>query len=134
MAASPSRRASNLALSIVIALTAAIALLGYRRLQNAATESAAAPRSPGFRDLAVDSNIDFQMRFLPNEQGEKFKVNLYDHGCGVAVADYDGDGDDDVLFLNQLGPNALYRNRGDGTFENVTEQAGPLAMNDRIKV
>ncbi len=41
---------------------------------------------------------------------------------------------DDVLFLNQLGPNALYRNRGDGTFDNVTEEAGPLALNDRIKV
>jgi len=74
------------------------------------------------------------MSFLPNEQGEKFKTNLYDHGCGVAVADYDGDGDDDVLFLNQLGPNALYRNRGDGTFDDVTREAGPLALDDRIKV
>ena len=60
------------------------------------------------------------MGFLPGEQGEKFKINLYDHGCGVAVADFDGDGHDDVYFLNQLGPNALYRNKGDGTFEDVT--------------
>jgi len=91
-------------------------------------------RAPGFRDAATESGIDFRMSFLPNEQGETFKVNLYDHGCGLAVADYDGDGHDDVLFLNQLGPNALYRNRGDGTFDNVTNEAGPLAMNDRIKV
>jgi len=91
-------------------------------------------RAPGFRDAALESGIDFQMAFLPNEQGEEFKTNLYDHGCGVAVADYDGDGDDDVLFLNQLGPNALYRNRGDGTFDDVTREAGPLALDDRIKV
>ena len=64
------------------------------------------------------------MNFLPNEQGEKFKINLYDHGCGVAVGDYDGDGHEDVYFVNQLGPNALYRNKGDGTFEDVSEKAG----------
>ena len=96
--------------------------------------SAAAVGAPGFRDAVPESGIDFRMSYLPNEQGETFKVNLYDHGCGVAVADYDGDGDDDVLFLNQLGPNALYRNKGDGTFDDVTDEAGPLAMNDRIKV
>ena len=88
--------------------------------------------SPGFRDAAPESGIDFQMAFLPNEQGARFKTNLYDHGCGVAIADYDGD--DDVLFLNQLGPNALFRNRGDGTFDDITSEAGPLALNDRIKV
>jgi hypothetical protein len=73
------------------------------------------------------------MRFLPDEQGEKFKVNLYDHGCGVAVADYDGDGHDDAYFVNQLGPNALYRNKGDGTFEDKTADAG-VAVGDRICV
>ena len=92
------------------------------------------PRAAGFRDVAPESGIDFRMTFLPNEQGEFFKTNLYDHGSGVAVADYDGDGDDDVLFLNQLGANALYRNRGDGTFENVTAQAPELALTDRICV
>jgi hypothetical protein len=88
----------------------------------------------GFRDEATERGIDFRMSFLPREQGETFKVNLYDHGCGVVIADYDGDGYDDVLFLNQLGSNGLYRNHGDGTFENVTDQAGPLALDDRICV
>jgi len=91
-------------------------------------------REPGFRDAVPANGIDYRMSFLPNEQGETFKINLYDHGCGVTVADYDGDGDDDVLFLNQLGPNALYRNHGDGTFDDVTDEAGPLALTDRIKV
>ena len=73
------------------------------------------------------------MNFLPEEQGENFKVNLYDHGCGVAVADFDGDGLDDIYFLNQFGRNALYRNKGDGTFEDVATRAG-VALGDRVCV
>jgi hypothetical protein len=87
----------------------------------------------GFRERAKESGIDFRMRFLPNEQGEKFKVNLYDHGCGVAVGDFDGDGYEDIYFCNQLGRNALYRNKGDGAFEDVTDKAG-VALGDRICV
>src|SRR5438128_8987308 len=85
----------------------------------------------GFREAAKASGITFRMAFLPAEQGEKFKINLYDHGCGVAVGDFDGDGFDDIYFCNQLGPNALYRNKGDGTFEDVTQRAG-VALGDRI--
>ena len=92
-----------------------------------------APPKPGFREAATESGIDFRMRFLEGEQGANFKVNLYDHGCGLAVADYNGDGHEDVYFVNQLGPNALYRNRGDGTFENTTEEAG-VGVGDRICV
>src|SRR5438094_8815654 len=89
------------------------------------------PSPAGFRELARESGIQFRMKFLPGEQGENFKINLYDHGCGVAVGDYDGDGHDDVYFVNQLGPNALYRNKGDGTFVDVTDKAG-VALGDRI--
>src|SRR5262249_48923999 len=86
-----------------------------------------------FVECADAVGIKFHMNFLPHEQGEKFKINLYDHGCGVAVGDFDGDGFDDLYFVNQLGRNALYRNRGDGTFEDVTERAG-VALGDRICV
>jgi hypothetical protein len=53
-------------------------------------------------------------------------------GSGVAVGDYDNDGDDDLYFVNgrpdvkQPDPawlNALFRNDG-GVFKNVTEEAG----------
>jgi len=44
---------------------------------------------------------------------------------GVAAGDYDGDGFDDLYICQPAGlPNRLYRNRGDGTFEDVTEKAG----------
>ena len=44
---------------------------------------------------------------------------------GVAAGDFDGDGFDDLYVCQPAGlPNRLYRNRGDGTFEDVTEKAG----------
>lgn len=44
---------------------------------------------------------------------------------GVAVGDFDNDGFDDFYVCQPAGlPNRLYRNRGDGTFEDVTEKSG----------
>ena len=45
------------------------------------------------------------------------------YGHGVAVGDYDNDGRPD-LFVTRWRSYALYHNRGDGTFEDVTEKAG----------
>ncbi|MBZ0269901.1 CRTAC1 family protein [bacterium] len=45
------------------------------------------------------------------------------YGVGVAVGDYDNDGDPDLYFAN-YGTDYLYRNRGDGTFEDVSAAAG----------
>ncbi|MGM0485687.1 MAG: CRTAC1 family protein [Planctomycetota bacterium] len=44
-------------------------------------------------------------------------------GLGVATADYDNDGHED-LYVNNYGPNVLYRNNGDGTFRDVADLAG----------
>ncbi|MGE3310023.1 MAG: CRTAC1 family protein [Limisphaerales bacterium] len=54
---------------------------------------------------------------------EKAGVGDTGYGLGVAVGDYDNDGDPD-LYLNNFGPNVLYRNNGDGTFTEVTREAG----------
>ncbi len=43
-------------------------------------------------------------------------------GLGVAVADYNNDGDPDI-YVNNFGPNVLYQNNGDGTFSDVTAEA-----------
>ncbi len=45
------------------------------------------------------------------------------YGMGVAVGDYDNDGDLDVYVTN-LGPDAMYRNEGGGRFVDVTRELG----------
>ena len=45
------------------------------------------------------------------------------YGQGVSVADYDDDGFDDV-YVSNVGRNTLWRNLGDGTFEDATDVAG----------
>jgi Flp pilus assembly protein TadD len=50
---------------------------------------------------------------------------------GVSVGDADGDGLDDLYVAQPAGlPNRLYRNRGDSTFEDITDQAGVGVLDD----
>ncbi len=51
------------------------------------------------------------------------------YGLGVAVGDYDNDGDPD-LFVTRIATYALYRNRGDGTFEDATAPSGLSGARD----
>jgi hypothetical protein len=69
-------------------------------------------------------------RFYRNLGGNRFQDATQTSGLGfmgythgIAVADIDNDGDQDVFLCND-GSNALYRNNGDGTFENISKPAG----------
>ena len=73
-----------------------------------------APRSALYRNLG-------QWRFA--DVTDQAGVGDTGYALGVAAADYDNDGELD-LFVNNYGPDCLYRNRGDGTFENVAAPAG----------
>jgi tetratricopeptide (TPR) repeat protein/peroxiredoxin len=51
-------------------------------------------------------------------------IDIYGHN-GVSVGDADGDGFDDLYVCQPAGlPNRLFRNRGDGTFEDISESSG----------
>jgi len=51
-------------------------------------------------------------------------IDVYGHN-GIALGDVDNDGFDDLYISQPAGlPNRLYRNRVDGTFEDITEESG----------
>lgn len=62
-----------------------------------------------------------ELRFTDATDAAGISITAY--GMGVAVGDYDGDGDPD-LYVTNFGPNVLLRNEGDGTFTDVTASSG----------
>ena len=54
-------------------------------------------------------------------------------GTGAVFFDYDGDGKPDLFVANDRVSNRLYRNRGDGTFEDVTEETGAGARGGKAR-
>jgi Flp pilus assembly protein TadD/peroxiredoxin len=55
-------------------------------------------------------------------------IDIYGNN-GICAGDFDGDGFDDLYVCQPAGlPNRLYRNRGDGTFADVTEKAGVAVL------
>jgi hypothetical protein len=55
---------------------------------------------------------------------DKAGVTNEEWAKGASWGDYDNDGWPDLYVSNTWGPNRLYRNKGDGTFVDVAEQAG----------
>lgn len=72
-------------------------------------------------------------RFYRHLGGGRFEeaartVGLDDPGDGsaIAVADYDGDGHDDIYLANTTGSNRLFRDRGDGAYESTETATGAV--------
>jgi len=76
-----------------------------------------------FNDKIAESGIRFRNQIV-DDAGKHYKAVHYDHGNGVSIADVDGDGLSDLYFTTQVGSNELWKNLGNGTFQNITETAG----------
>jgi hypothetical protein len=85
-----------------------------------------------FQDRLQESQITFKHNVV-DDAGRDYKAIHYDHGSGLAAADVDLDGLTDLYFVNQLGPNELWRNLGGGRFEDITQLAG-VALADHVNV
>ena len=110
-------------------LPALVLLLG--RGDAAGPTAVAAPAAFRFTDVTAGSGLDFvHVSGAPDRKDYIFEAK----GGGVAALDIDNDGWMDVVFAQgstlerfrkgESPAPAVYRNRGDGTFENVTARAG----------
>ncbi len=81
-----------------------------------------APRTVLLRnDLIVGDDGVLEPRFV--DVSAAAGIDFAGYGCGATAGDFDGDGWIDV-YLTAYGANALFRNRGDGSFEEVGAGAG----------
>src|SRR4029078_4403306 len=111
------------------ASTAMVLTLGMLLASRAAPQTPEAGAPLLFRDITSEAGIDFQHHAAPEK---KFIVESM--SGGVALLDYDGDGLLDIYLTDSLtvdtakdpqaARSALYRNRGGGRFEGVTEKGG----------
>lgn len=147
--ATPHLRAAGLAAAVALALPLAAGpqiqdvfypypdsgeeSLAARRDAQLAGESSVAPRHDfRFVDRLPESGITFVHRAV-TDASKTYKAVHYDHGNGLLVADVDLDGRLDLYFVNQVGSNELWRNLGNGRFEDMTARAG-VGLADRIGV
>src|SRR5689334_24881171 len=89
---------------------------------------------PGFvlRDATTAAGINF-VHHRPTFDAKiaGIEPHVAALGASVSVTDFDGDGRPDLYFTNSRfgAANALYRNRGDGTFDEVAARSGVADLN-----
>jgi len=88
---------------------------------NGAELPAMRKSSPKFWNRLYHNNRDGTFSDVTEKAGVK-GANSGGYSMGVAVADYDNDGDQD-LFVAGVNRNILFRNDGKGRFDDVTEKA-----------
>ena len=79
---------------------------------------------------AQQTGIDFSNDLDPQGPLNMIEYLYFNNGGGVAAGDLDGDGLDDLFFTGNQVSNKLYKNLGDFTFEDVTENAGIIQSGD----
>ncbi len=114
-------------LQVASGLAASLFISGCK-LQPSSTQSTALPQPHAstdnslFHDEAHHAGLTLQ--WGPRDPTKLTILDMMGFGC--AFLDYDGDNRLDILLVARDHVE-LYRNRGDGTFENVTDRAFPNA-------
>jgi hypothetical protein len=76
-------------------------------------------------DAAI-SGIHFQNELIETEEANYYKYMYSYIGGGVAAADFNQDGLEDLFFVSNTFDNKLYLNQGDLKFNDVSQEAGLL--------
>jgi enediyne biosynthesis protein E4 len=80
---------------------------------------------PLFRSLpAAETGITFQNKLIETPALNIITYEYYYNGGGVATGDFNNDGLIDIFFTANLLPNALYLNKGNMRFEDITKRSG----------
>ena len=85
---------------------------------------------PGESDLLFHNKGDGTFEEVSKKAGVDDPHHYY--GLGATWGDYDNDGWPDLYVANDAGPNFLYRNKHDGTFEDVGLLAGVAVSGDGL--
>jgi enediyne biosynthesis protein E4 len=118
----------SLATALCCAGALLISTLEPSKLSSVQAQNSAPVGSVRFTDITMAAGINF-VHFKGNNG---ISINREEFGPGVCVADFDGDGWQDIYFVNGRDlynrgisvRNALYHNNGDGTFTDVTDKTG----------
>jgi len=86
---------------------------------------------PGESDLLFHNRGDGTFEEVSKKAGVDDPRQYY--GLGVIWGDYDNDGWPDLYVANDSGPNYLYRNKHDGTFEDVGMLAGAALSGEGLE-
>jgi hypothetical protein len=86
---------------------------------------------PGESDLLFHNKGDGTFEEVSKKAGVDDPHHYY--GLGATWGDYDNDGWPDLYVANDAGPNFLYRNKHDGTFEDVSLLAGVALSGDGME-
>jgi len=70
------------------------------------------------------TNIDFNNQLTENEEFNIIEYLYFNNGAGVAAGDINNDGLIDLYFTSNQKSNKLYLNKGNLTFEDITDAAG----------
>jgi hypothetical protein len=120
---------------VFLALLATPALMRRLEQRGRAPEGAADAKSRyGFalEERAAQARLDFRHEAPTlDPKLDHIMPQVTSMGAAVSVADFDRDGHDDLYVTNsgEGSKNRLYRNRGDGTFEDVAERLGVADLN-----
>ena len=77
-----------------------------------------------FLELTPDkTGIHFNNKLVYSDTLSVLEFEYMYNGAGVAVADFDQDGLQDIFFTGNMVSNRLYRNMGDWKFKDITKQA-----------
>ncbi|MBS1663709.1 MAG: VCBS repeat-containing protein [Bacteroidetes bacterium] len=70
------------------------------------------------------SRLDFNNQLTEGLNTNVLEYEYFYNGGGVAIADFNGDGLQDIYFSANMSPNKLYINKGHMQFQDITEEAG----------